>query len=188
MCTKFELLLKICVKAFAYSLNLHNISKNMVEVSTFEHQVQLHLSPNRSATWQQTKYLIAVFALFISTIAIAWAIVGAWVILPFAGAEVGLLAFIMYMVSKATYQWQTLLISQQSITVYCSNGVQLCFPRYDTSLYFFEDLSKKRLPRLVLQSHLQQFEVGAFLNSSDKKQVHERLKQAGVLICTNKWW
>lgn len=114
----------------------------MVEVSTFEQQVQLHLSPNRSATWQQTKYLIAVFALFISTIAIAWAIVGAWVILPFAGAEVGLLAFIMYMVSKATYQWQTLLISQQSITVYCSNGVQLCFSRYDTSLYFLKTLAR----------------------------------------------
>ncbi|MEL7289923.1 MAG: DUF2244 domain-containing protein, partial [Pseudomonadota bacterium] len=63
----------------------------MVEVSTFEHQVQLHLSPNRSATWQQTKHLIAAFALFISSIAIAWSLAGAWVILPFAGLEVGLL-------------------------------------------------------------------------------------------------
>lgn len=160
----------------------------MVEVSTFEQQVQLHLSPNRSATWQQTKYLILGFAVFISTIAIAWAFVGAWVILPFAGLEVGLLALIMYAVSKATYQWETVLISHQNITIYCSNGAALCFPRHDTSLYFLKDINKQRLPRLVLQTHLQQFEVGAFLNSDDKQRVHDSLRQAGIVVCTNKWW
>ncbi|WP_394223199.1 DUF2244 domain-containing protein [Alteromonas gracilis] len=160
----------------------------MVEVSTFERQVQLHLSPNRSATWQQTKFLILGFALFISTIAIAWALVGAWVILPFAGLEVSLLAGIMYAVSKATYQWETVLISQQSITIYRSNGASLRFPRQDTSLYFLTDINKQRLPRLVLQTQLQQFEVGAFLNSDDKQRVHDSLSQAGIAVCSNKWW
>jgi len=108
----------------------------MVEVSTFEHQVQLHLSPNRSATWQQTKHLIAAFALFISSIAIAWSLAGAWVILPFAGLEVGLLALIMYLVSKATYRWETLLISSNSIQVTSSNGISIEFFRPDTSLYY----------------------------------------------------
>tara|TARA_Y200000002_G_C22634807_1_gene644154 strand:- start:862 stop:1344 length:483 start_codon:yes stop_codon:yes gene_type:complete len=160
----------------------------MVEVSTFEQQVQLHLSPNRSATWQQTKFLMASFGLFISSIAIAWAFAGAWVILPFAGIEVGLLTLIMYLVSKATYQWQTVLISPQTIFVQCSNGAYLRFPRHDTSLYFFKDTEKKRLPRLVLQTHLQQFELGAFLNADDKQRVHDSLKTTGIMICTNKWW
>ena len=114
----------------------------MVEVSTFEHQVQLHLSPNRSATWQQTKHLIAAFALFISSIAIAWSLAGAWVILPFAGLEVGLLALIMYLVSKATYRWETLLISSNSIQVTSSNGISIEFFRPDTSLYYKKDLLK----------------------------------------------
>tara|TARA_Y100000296_G_C5131138_1_gene235627 strand:+ start:85 stop:567 length:483 start_codon:yes stop_codon:yes gene_type:complete len=160
----------------------------MVEVSTFEQQVQLHLSPNRSATWQQTKYLIAAFAFFISSIAIAWTIVGAWVILPFAGLEVGLLALIMYLVSKATYRWETVLISTHSIHISCSNGATLYFPRPDTSLFYQRDLSFKRVTRLILQTPVQQFEVGAFLNSQDKKKVHDSLHHAGIMVCTNKWW
>ena len=160
----------------------------MVEVSTFEHQVQLHLSPNRSATWQQTKYLIAAFAVFITSIAIAWAIAGAWVILPFAGVEVGLLAIIMYLVSKATYRWETIVVSVDNIHVSCSNGATLCFPRFDTSLYYQEDLKLKYISRLIIQTPVQQFELGAFLNSKDKKQVRDCLHGAGIMVCTNKWW
>ena len=162
--------------------------KNMVEVSTFEHQVQLHLSPNRSASWQETKYLIVAFAVFVGTIAIAWSLAGAWVILPFAGAEVGLLSLVMYLVSKATYRWETLLISSQSINIYCSNGANLQFPRPDTSLYYQRDSSLKCTPRLILKAPLHQLEVGAFLNPEDKKRVHDSLKLAGVMVCTNKWW
>ena len=160
----------------------------MVEVSTFEQQVQLHLSPNRSATWQQTKHLIAAFALFISSIAIAWSLAGAWVILPFAGLEVGLLTLIMYLVSKATYRWETLLISSNSIQVTSSNGISIEFFRPDTSLYYKKDLSLKCAPQLVLQAPLQQFEVGSFLNLEDKERVHECMQKAGIAVCSNKWW
>ena len=160
----------------------------MVEVSTFEHQVQLHLSPNRSATWQQTKHLIAAFALFISSIAIAWSLAGAWVILPFAGLEVGLLTLIMYLVSKATYRWETLLISSNSIQVTSSSGISIEFFRPDTSLYYKKDLSLKCAPQLVLQAPLQQFEVGSFLNLEDKERVHECMRKAGIAVCSNKWW
>ena len=160
----------------------------MVEVSTFEHQVQLHLSPNRSATWQQTKHLIAAFALFISSIAIAWSLAGAWVILPFAGLEVGLLTLIMYLVSKATYRWETLLISSNSIQVTSSNGISIEFFRPDTSLYYKKDSSLKCAPQLVLQAPLQQFEVGSFLNLEDKERVHEYMQKAGIAVCSNKWW
>ena len=160
----------------------------MVEVSTFEQQVQLHLSPNRSATWRHTKYLIMAFTLFIGLIAIAWSIVGAWVILPFAGLEVGLLSLVMYLVSKATYRWETILISADRILISCSNGTSLCFPRPDTSLFYQKDTSLKRISRLILQTSMQQFELGAFLNSKDKKLVHDNLYKAGVMVCKNKWW
>ncbi|MBT3134964.1 DUF2244 domain-containing protein [Alteromonas sp. ALT199] len=160
----------------------------MVEVSTFEHNVQLHLTPNRSASWQQTKHLILVFALFISGIAIAWSLVGVWIILPFAGLEVGLLALIMHLVSKSTYQWESVAVSYRSISVRCSNGALLVFSRQGTSLYFIEDLGKQRLPRVLLKSDYQQCELGAFLNADDKQRLHLSLKQAGVMVCTNRWW
>ena len=150
--------------------------------------MQLHLSPNRSATWRQTKYLIMAFALFIGLIAIAWAIAGAWVILPFAGLEVGLLALVMYLVSKATYRWETILISTDRIHISCSNGTSLCFPRPGTSLFYQKDISFKRVSRLILQTSVQRFELGAFLNSEDKKQVQVNLHRAGIMVCTNKWW
>ena len=91
-------------------------------------------------------------------------------------------------ISKATYRWETLLISSNSIQVTSSNGISIEFFRPDTSLYYKKDLSLKCAPQLVLQAPLQQFEVGSFLNLEDKERVHKCMQKAGVAVCSNKWW
>ena len=75
----------------------------------------LTLSPNRSANWVQTKLLITTMAFFVLIIALAWTLVGAWLVLPFAGIEVALLWFIAYKVSLYTYQQQVITITATSI-------------------------------------------------------------------------
>ena len=72
----------------------------------------IRLLPNRSATWANTKLLMAAMIFFVMVIALAWAFVGAWVILPFAGFEVGLFALLMYKVSRFTYSKQIITINK----------------------------------------------------------------------------
>ena len=87
----------------------------MVKLKHKHDSVTLTLQPNRSANWRQNKIIFMVMTAFVMIIAIAWSVVGVWVILPFAGFEVGLLAFLMYRVSYFTYQKQIITIHSDTV-------------------------------------------------------------------------
>jgi len=75
----------------------------MLKLKRKHDSVILTLQANRSANWRQNKIIIIVMPAFVMIISMAWSVMGAWVILPFAGFEVGLLAFLIYRVSYSTY-------------------------------------------------------------------------------------
>jgi len=160
----------------------------MLETSTSECGVTIRLQPNRSATWAQTKFLMWSFAIFVSSIATAWAFVGAWVVLPFAGVEVLALVLVMYMVSRATYQWQSIELTEEQFKIENSKRATVTFLRSTTHLYFYEDVSHGRLPRLVFKTTSHMYEIGDFLNESDKTELLKLLQNHGVIVCKNKWW
>ena len=160
----------------------------MIEISTFDDSTQLRLSPNRSATWKQTKLLMLGFTCFVVSIAVAWTLVGAWLILPFAGVEVSALALVMYLVSRATYQWEEVQIDNESITISSSRGSALTLTRHHTYLFFVEDKENRRIPKLVFTTPYAKCEIGSFLNEQDKTQLANHLSDIGIIICKNKWW
>lgn len=168
--------------------DVRGIAITMVETFTHDNITIIKLRPNRSATWAQTKFLMLSFAVFVSSIATAWAFVGAWVVLPFAGAEVLALVAVMYLVSHATYQWQSIELTESTIKVDSSKRATVTFTRDATHLYFFEDTSHGRLPRLVLKTSSHMYEIGDFLNETDKAQLLKALQSNGVVVCKNKWW
>ena len=160
----------------------------MIEIDNHNNSTQIRLSPNRSASWQQTKLLIYSFAFFIGSIACAWAFVGAWVILPFAGAEVFALGFVMYLVSKATYEWEEIIVAPKSVVITTSKGTTLSLERFSTHLEFIEDTSNRRLPRIVVSTSQSQYEIGSFLNTKDRRILLNQLSDLGLMVCKNKWW
>lgn len=160
----------------------------MIEVANHDNGVQIHLSPNRSASWKQTKFLMLGFAFFVGSIAAAWALVGAWVILPFAGAEVFALGFVMYLVSKATYEWEEIIVTSKSVVITTSKGMTLSLERVSTYLEFIEDTSNRRLPRIVVSTSQSQYEIGSFLNTEDRRILLTQLSNVGLMVCKNKWW
>ncbi|WP_269520867.1 DUF2244 domain-containing protein [Alteromonas sp. BMJM2] len=160
----------------------------MIVVSTENNDTVIHITPNRSATWKQTKFLMLAFALFISSIATAWAVAGAWVILPFAGAEVFTLICVMYITSRATYRWEDITITPATIEITTSQDNRWMLNKTASYLYFIEDTRFGRLPRIILKDDLCECEVGSFLNESDKDQLSTHLTSAGLLRCSNKWW
>lgn len=149
------------------------------------------LSPNCSATWQQTKWVIMVMVFVVMLIALAWTFVGAWIVLPFAGFEVGLFAYLMYRVSVYTHTKQIIHISPTSVDIkigYLKKQTHTHLPRAQLDVFYSETENNWELPRIALCNAQHKLEVGSFLNLDDRKLLRDALQSAGFIICRNKWW
>lgn len=149
------------------------------------------LSPNRSATWQQTKWVIAVMVCFVMIIAIAWTFVGAWLVLPFAGLEVGLFAFLMYKVSVFTYSNEVIDINNDVVNIqtgYKRQQKTQTIPRAYLDVYYSETENNWELPKIALCHKHERILVGEFLNLEDRVKLKGVLENEGFIICKNKWW
>lgn len=89
----------------------------MVTLRRTDKRVEISLTPNRSATWAQTKWLVALLGGLCLLIALAWTMIGAYLVLPFAGVEVGLLWLLAHHVCTHTYSQQKLVIGVRIIEV-----------------------------------------------------------------------
>lgn len=155
---------------------------------------KIRLTPNRSASWAHTKYLMMAMVFFVMVIAIAWAFVGAWFILPFAGLEVGLLTFIMYRVSKETYKAEMITISDKTVT-FVRGRIPLRTLREEHQLArntlhveVIETENNWQLPDIRFVTPEISVSVGDFLNLPDREQLAEYLRNAGLPNCRTHWW
>jgi uncharacterized membrane protein len=163
----------------------------MVKLKRKHDTLILTLQPNRSANWRQNKLLIMLMAAFVMIIAIAWSIAGAWVILPFAGFEVGLLAFLMYRVSYSTYQKQIITINKNQLTFhsgvyYPKRFYSFCID--NVILKIIEPKTEYEQTVMTLQDNNQQLCIGQFLNQQDRLTTLAHLKKANIHIQRDNWW
>jgi uncharacterized membrane protein len=151
----------------------------------------LTLQPNRSANWHQTKLLIAAMAIFISIIALIWTLVGAWLILPFAGLEMSLLAFLMYRGCYATYQKQIITLDPTQITfqagVYYAKRY-CCLNRSELRVNTINPKTEFEQTQISLQDQHNRVVIGQFLNQQDREKVLSYFREARLYIHTEKWW
>lgn len=163
----------------------------MVKTHSIQRQTRIELSPNRSASWKEVKILIAVIGTFVMLIAIAWSFVGAWLILPFAGFEVGLLALLMYRVSMHCHSKQIIIITPKSVTFEC--GIKQPFfhwqfTRTSTHIAVVEAKSEYDRPHMVLTDDNISIPLGEFLNQQDCQVARQSFKQAGLIEIRDTWW
>lgn len=149
------------------------------------------LSPNRSANWLQTKILLGFMGCFVLIIALGWLAVGVWLILPFAGLEMGLLAFLMYRGSYATYQKQIITIEQHLLIfeagVYYPMRV-VTFSRYEVEVRIIEPKLPLDNTVMSLRDDKIKVEFGQFLNQQDRQQTLEHLETSGIFVHSDRWW
>lgn len=163
----------------------------MVVTTHNSNNTVITLSPNCSATWQQTKWVIMVMVFIVMTIALAWTFVGAWIVLPFAGFELGLFAYLMYRVSVYTHTKQIIYITATNVNVeigYLKKQSSTEMLRDNLDVYYSETENNWELPRIALCTAEQKLELGNFLNLDDRKLLKDALQNAGFIICRNKWW
>ncbi len=163
----------------------------MVRYNEFEDCSQLVISPNRSASWKEVKLISAIIALATGTIAVGWALVGVWVILPFAGFEVLLVFGLMYAISINSTKQQVLTINDSTILV--SEGrskpnQQWRFIRRSCFLQYITPRHPDDSPSLYIKDDQCSVQIGSFLNQKDAFKLVSKLEGAGIMVVRDQWW
>lgn len=170
---------------------MHTILCFMVKTVKQIKATTIVLQPNRSASWRQTKVFILIVSAFVALIALGWASLGAWIVLPFAGLEIGILSYLMYRVCYKSYQQQVITINPETITV--EQGVYKPIEKCKlnaplTHLTVVEAENEFCVTQLNLEDDRQSVPVGRFLNHHDANLARNSLQQAGLRVCSNQWW
>ena len=137
------------------------------------------LSPNLSARWQSTKIFLFIVSFFALSIGVAFALVGLWVILPFAGIEIIVLLLVMYRVARKCYRKQVIYMSAEKIRV--EQGIAQPHSVWESELFWTRLIVQQpghvwHASKIILRGRNEQIEIGAFLTEHEKKELIKKLR------------
>ena len=157
----------------------------MVLCSELPQETVITLLPNRSSSWAETRLFIFVICGMMLLIGTFWAVVGAWMILPFSGIEAALVAYFLYRVCLGTYHKQVITFSGDSVLI--ESGKH--FPKHSweltkdrTYLALTEPRNRHSPVGIKISDGTTSLELGSFLNKTDKQYALTKLKATGLTI------
>ena len=132
------------------------------------------LTPRR-ASW----FFISLCALCIG-VATAFAWLGFWPVLPFAGLELAVLGWALRASLQRRHFVQSILITDSEVIVEENNPKSrshMVFPRHWAQVKLCITPSPLHPSRLLIESHGRRCEVGSFLNEQERRGLAKRLKR-----------
>lgn len=148
---------------------------------------RLVLRPNRSLSWQETKWFLGVITVVSLTIAILFGLLGMWLILPFAGLELSALAVCLYYCACRADCCEVVSIAGDTVCVEKgrrSVEKTWSFNRHWTAVHMMRSASALHPSRLFLGAHGKRVEIGGFLTERERSQVAGELNR---LIGSTAW-
>lgn len=146
---------------------------------------RIALHPNRSASWATNRRVILGLGSFTFLVALAWSFIGAWMVLPFAGLEIALLAVLLTRVSRRVYGKQVIHVDRDTIRIECSIDRALqswSFPRTATRIHLIAPGHPLDGPSFRICHHQSVIAIGDFLNPDDREILQQLLKTTGITI------
>ena len=103
---------------------------------------------------------------------------GYWPVLPFAGAEMLLLAWALRSNMQRRFERETIDISDAEVVIRYSRGepARVVFPRHWARVKIRRPISPLHRSRLVIESHGRAYEVGKFLTEEERRQLAAALR------------
>lgn len=143
-----------------------------------DHDIILLIQPNRNLTWKQTRLVFLFLTCCIVAVAIYFFTLGAWLVLPFAGLELLVIGFGLYLHSCHAHQQQLIRIDADNITVVDAHkgGSELCFPRAWLRIVHTHDPVEWYPSRLFIGSHGKYIEIGKYLVESEREMLANNLR------------
>ncbi len=157
----------------------------MVETQTDRDGSQIVLRPNRSASWQSNRRILAAIAGLNLVFASGFLAIGAWMILPFMGLELFLLWVLLRRVFGKLQIQQVIHINEQQLRIesgyFCAEQ-QWQWPQQHSGILVLEHQHPWAPLEISLCCRAKTVRVGAFLNREDSVELLSALKRLGLRV------
>ena len=150
-----------------------------VEYNRHSHVGRIVLRPNRAISWRANRVFLLIISFISTLIAGVFAWLGAWLILPFAGAEILLLGSLLWYVYTVHSRQEVVHFSKAEVVVekgrrepvlkwrcqrpWCRLNLYRSHPWYPQ--------------RLKLGCYQREIEIGEFLNEYERDELRAYLRQ-----------
>jgi uncharacterized membrane protein len=136
--------------------------------------------PNHSATWGDNVLLLLALAAPVLTIAVVFALLGAWLILPFAGVALLALGTVLYRVNWEQQYRHVITFSDDSVWIdkgHYAPSQRWRFPRHSTGLTITPERHPWDGPELCVHDRNESVTLGEFLNREDSLKLIDLLQR-----------
>ena len=156
----------------------------MIELKKCDKGFCLILQPNCSANWQMNKQIILGVGLVSTLVALGFAAIGAWLILPFAGLELLALSGSLYWVNLHQNYRQILWLEQGHIRIekgYYRPNESWRWALAEVAVHVSDDDASRALS-ICLSQGASNVEIGEFLTREDSQRLLATLRQMGLSL------
>jgi uncharacterized membrane protein len=143
-----------------------------------EHRIEL--APNCSLTPAGARWFVGSLAAVTFLVAGFFASRGLWPVLPFAGFEIGLLAWAVRASLRRGAEREVIIVSEAHVVIErrSPSGSRLSvFPRHWSRVTLRDPQAGRHLRRLTIESHGRACEVGRFLTDDERCRLAARLER-----------
>ena len=156
-------------------------SADMVSMSGEGSSHILVLRPNLSLSWRHAKVLLVAVGFGLAGIALAFASVGLWPVMPLAGAEWLAIAVAFYVTQRRGRQMEVVCVQGERVAVekgsVPSRASRREFPRGWVRVRLQPPRVRGHPSRLVLAMHTEEVALGDFLAEDERRQAAEYLRR-----------
>ena len=152
----------------------------MVSVNRAGPETVILIKPNHSASWRQNLWLLAALAVPSLGAGVAFALLGAWPILPFASIELVALGGALYWVNWKLEYRHVIRFTDESVVIekgYFIPKRSWHFLREEAALRISTEAHPWQGPELSVHDQQTETRVGDFLNRDETLELLNVLKQ-----------
>lgn len=157
----------------------------MVESFAEDRATSLLMTPNKSMTWASNRWILLGIFIVNLTIGVGFALIGGWLILPFAGLEVTAVGVGMYYVCWKLNFKHIVTIEAESLTL--QKGVyfpkqEWMWQRSQTEVIKKPGPYRLSAPYLYLKHLNEVIEIADFINRDEKKDIIKWFADNGIPV------
>lgn len=139
------------------------------------------IRPNRSMDWNTTVRIYLLVLGVSLCIACGFALMGLWMIVPFTGLEMVLLAVVLYLCALRGRDYEHIAIDENHINIEKEHRAErghICFQRHWVRVDLERPAYRNQPSRLMVRSHGRSEEVGRWLNEEERQHLAHELQRA----------
>jgi uncharacterized membrane protein len=155
----------------------------MIDQETQQEDTQLRfvIMPNRSLSWRGNLIFFLIMVAISFGIASAFAVLGYWVVLPFAGLEMVVLGAALYLCAMRSSRCEVISLGNDAVEVVIGRHKpehSHTFNRHWMRVVLTPPRARGHPSRLLLCSHGRELEIGACLNNEERQQLAKALEKS----------